>query len=146
MPPKTKIGAFCFVLVLLLAVSGVGDAGAARKHGKQLKTIKPVSTQITLTGATPDGATGFISSAQGVCLGDRVVTLYRENSTTTFPSSVSVATVRTRPDGTWSVNGSTNGWMYPGQYWADAQPNRAKRINPTKRFDCQYAASNEKYF
>jgi hypothetical protein len=146
MPLKEKIGSLSLVLMLAVVALGAGEAGAARKHAKAVKPVKPVGSEITLTGVTADGATGFISSAQGVCVSDRVVNLYRENSTTTVPSSVVVATVRTRPDGTWSVNASTDGWMYPGQYWADVQPNRVKRFNPTKRFDCQYAASNEKYF
>jgi hypothetical protein len=142
MAQKTKVSAFCLALVLVLGVSGVAEAGA-RKHAKP---VKPVGSEITLTGVSADGATGFISSAQGVCLGDRVVNLYRENSTTSVPSSVVVATVRTRSDGTWSVNASGDGWMYPAQYWADVQPNQAKRFNPTKRFNCQYAASGEKNF
>jgi hypothetical protein len=132
MPLKAKLSVLCVAAVLVLGLSGPGEAAVR----------KPIASQITLTVLGPDGATGTVSSGQAACRGDRVVTLYRENSGSSIPSSVPVANVWTRADGTWSFDG----WLYPAQYWAAVQPKQAKRFNPTKRFSCQYAASNERFF
>jgi hypothetical protein len=141
MPQNVKTALFCLVLTLTLVASGVGDAGA-RKHKKRLRSVIPVSSQISLDAVSGDGASGFVSSDRSACLGDRLVTLYQENSGPSVPSSFPVATTRTRDDGSWTAASSAvvGGWLYPGQYWADVQPKQ------TKRFSCHYAASNEKFF
>jgi hypothetical protein len=142
MPLKAKITSLCLVLLLALVASGVGDAGARKHKKKRAKPAVAMSTQITLSSVNADGASGSISSGGPACLGDRLVTLYQENSGPSVPSSVQVATTRTRADGSWSATGSAvvGGWLYPGQYFAAVQPKQ------TRRFNCQPASSNEKYF
>jgi hypothetical protein len=127
MPVRAKISAFCLAVVLVLGLSGLGEAGAARKS---------VSSQISLTSLGSDGAAGTVSNPRDACLGGRDVTLYQVNSGGSVPSSFPVASTTTHRDGSWTIARAT----YPYEYYAAVAPDH------TRRFNCGGDTSESKSF
>jgi hypothetical protein len=125
-------------ILCLVAVIALGTIGAAQAEAKKARIA--VGSGITLESLSPNGASGFVSSARQACLGQRTVILYREESWTSIPTSGPWATTRTRADGSWVVPGP----LPQGSFYAVVGPQQVEKKHV--RLTCEDATtSGEKW-
>jgi hypothetical protein len=132
MPPKAKIVALAMAAAVAVSVIGVSRADAK-------KARVAAASNITLESLSPNGASGSVSSTHQACLGQRTVTLYREESWTSIPTSGPWATTRTRADGSWVVPGP----LPQGSFYAVVGPQQVEKKHV--RLTCEDATSGEKW-